>query len=186
MVAARTGCAILCIGHLTKSQTKAQYRGLGSIDIFNAIPSVLNLGKADEDVRVMVHNKSNFFETGAPIAFTLDGGFRWIGEYNITLDELLAGETSPRRNREREQAKQFLAELLADGPVDSEAVYALAEEQNIAPRTLERAKVEIGAKSHKPNGNWIWSMVLPPAFCPCLNRSRSPLATAMSQHDFIA
>jgi len=89
-----------------------------------------------------------------PIAFTLEGGFRWIGEYNITL----AGETSPRRNREREQAKQFLAELLADGPVDSEAVYALAEEQNIAPRTLERAKSEIGAKSHKPNGIWIWSM----------------------------
>jgi len=159
-VAARTGCAILCIGHLTKSQTKAQYRGLGSIDIFNAIPSVLNLGKADEEVRVMVHNKSNFFETGAPIAFTLDGGFRWIGEYDITLDELLAGdkETSSRRNREREQAKEFLAELLADGPVESETVYALAAELTIAPRTLERAKVDIGARSHKPNGIWIWSM----------------------------
>ena len=131
---------------------------MGSIDIFNAIPSVLNLGKADEEVRVMVHNKSNFFETGAPIAFTLEGGFRWVGEYDITLDELLAGETSPRRNREREKAKEFLAELLADGPVDSETVYALAAEQNIAPRTLERAKSEIGAKSHKPGETWIWSM----------------------------
>jgi predicted ATP-dependent serine protease len=29
-VAERTDCAILLIGHLTKSQTKAQYRGLGS------------------------------------------------------------------------------------------------------------------------------------------------------------
>jgi len=85
-------------------------------------------------------------------------GRRQSGEYDITLDELLAGETSPRRNREREQAKQFLAELLANGPVESETVYALAAELNIAPRTLERAKVDIGAKSHKPNGVWIWSM----------------------------
>jgi len=69
-VAEKTGCAILCIGHLTKSQTRSQYRGLGSIDIFNAILSVLNLGIVDEDMRVMVHNKSNFFEVGAPIAFT--------------------------------------------------------------------------------------------------------------------
>jgi len=56
-IAARTDCAILLKGHLTKSQTKAQYRGLGSQDIFNAIPSVLNLGKVDEDVRVLVHIK---------------------------------------------------------------------------------------------------------------------------------
>ena len=157
-VAARTGCAILCIGHLTKSQNKAQYRGLGSIDIFNAIPSVLNLGKADEEVRVMVHNKSNFFEIGVPIAFTLEGGFRWIGEYDITLEELLAGETSPRRGREREKAKEFLAELLADGPVESDTVYALAAEQGIARRTLERAKSEIGAASHNIGDSWVWSM----------------------------
>lgn len=157
-VAARTGCAILCIGHLTKSQTKAQYRGLGSIDIFNAIPSVLNLGKVDEDVRVMVHNKSNFFETGMPIAFTLEGGFRWIGEYDITLDELLEGEASPRRGRQRERAKEFLADLLEDGEVESERVYAFAEEQGIPRRTLERAKSEIGARSVRIGDTWMWSL----------------------------
>jgi hypothetical protein len=47
------------------------------------------------------------------------------------------------RGREREKAKEFLAELLADGPVDSETVFALAKEQGIAGRTLERAKTEI-------------------------------------------
>jgi len=157
-VAVRTGCAILCIGHLTKSQYKAQYRGLGSIDIFNAIPSVLNLGIVDEDVRVMVHNKSNFFEVGAPIAFTLNGGFRWIGEYDITLDELLAGDASPRRGRQREKAKEFLLELLADGEVDSTEVYALAEEQGIPRRTLERAKSEVGARSIKRGDTWVWTL----------------------------
>ena len=157
-VAARTGCAVLCIGHLTKSQNKAQYRGLGSIDIFNSIPSVLNLGKTDDDVRVMVHNKSNFFETGSPIAFTLEDGFRWIGEYDITLDELLAKEASPRRGKEREKAKEWLAELLADGEVESDTVYALAKEEKIARRTLERAKTDIGVKSVNMGDVWVWTM----------------------------
>lgn len=157
-VAARTGCAILVIGHLTKGQSKAQYRGLGSIDVYNAIPSVLNLGKVDDDVRVMVHNKSNFFEIGVPIAFTLNGGFNWIGEYDITIDELLAGGDSPRRGRQREKAKDFLAELLAEGEVDSNEVYALAEEQGIPRRTLERAKSEIGARSVQRADGWTWTM----------------------------
>lgn len=152
--ASRTGCAILCIGHLTKGQTKAQYRGLGSIDIYNSIPSVLNLGMVDEDVRVMVHNKSNYFEVGTPIAFTLNDGFQWIGEYDITLEELLAGEASPRRGRQREKAKEFLLELLASGDVDSADVYALAEEQDIPRRTLERAKSEIGAVSVRHANGW--------------------------------
>jgi len=157
-VAARTGCAILCIGHLTKSQTKAQYRGLGSIDIFNSIPSVLNLGRTDDDVRVVVHNKSNFFETGAPIAFTLEDGFRWVGEYDITLDELLAKESSPRRGKEREKAKEWLTKLLADGEIESDTVYALAKDEKIARRTLERAKTDIGAKSVNKGDVWVWTM----------------------------
>ena len=155
-VAARTGCAILCIGHLTKSQTKAQYRGLGSIDIYNAIPSVLNLGIVDDEVRVMVHNKSNFSTPGVPIAFTLNGGFRWIGEYDITLDELLAGDAMPRHSRQREKAKEFLEETLVEGEVDSNEVYALAAERGIHRRTLERAKSEIGARSMKIGDSWVW------------------------------
>jgi len=157
-VAARTGSAILCIGHLTKSQTKSQYRGLGSIDVYNAIPSVLNLGKADDDVRVLVHGKCNFFEVGVPIAFTLNGGFRWIGEYDITIDELLAGEISTRSGRQRERAKEFLANLLEDGDVDSTEVYSLAEEQGIPRRTLERAKSELGVRSVKVGDTWVWTL----------------------------
>jgi hypothetical protein len=146
------------ICYCDKSQTKSQYRGLGSIDIFNAIPSVLNLGKVDEDVRVMVHNKSNFFEVGAPIAFTLNGGFRWIGEYDTTIDELLAGDASPRRGCKREKAKEFLMGLLENGEVDSTKVYALAEEQGIPRRTLERAKSEVGARSIQRSDKWVWAL----------------------------
>jgi hypothetical protein len=157
-VAARTDCAILLIGHLTKSQTKAQYRGLGSQDIFNAIPSVLNLGKVDDDLRVMVHNKSNFFEIGVPIAFTLKDSFNWIGEYDITLDELLAGSISPQRGRQREKAKVFLEAILESGEVDSAEVYEQAEADGISRRTLERAKSELGVRSVQHSNGWVWTL----------------------------
>ena len=157
-VASRTGCAVLLIGHLTKSQTKAQYRGLGSQDIFNAIPSVLNLGKVDEDVRVLVHNKSNFFEVGNPIAFTLKNGFNWIGEYDITLDELLAGSITPQRGRHREKAKGFLEAILEDGEVSSNEIYEQAEAEGISRRTLERAKSELGVRSVQLSDGWAWRL----------------------------
>ena len=157
-VAARTGCAVLLIGHLTKSQTKAQYRGLGSQDIFNSIPNVLNLAQVDDDTRVLVHNKCNFFEVGLPLAFTLKDGFRWIGEYDITLDELLAGGISPQRDRQRERAKDFLEALLEDGEVTSAEVYAQAEAEGISRRTLERAKSELGVRSMQYSEGWVWTL----------------------------
>lgn len=155
-VAERTDCAVLLIGHLTKSQTKFQYRGLGSQDIYNAIPSILNLGKVDDDVRVLVHNKANFSDLGCPIAFTLNGGFEWIGEYDITIDELLANPLSPKRERQRDKAKAFLADLLSEGEVESNIVFSLAEDEGIPRRTLERAKTELCVRSIKRGETWFW------------------------------
>ena len=50
-VAEWTGCAIVIIGHLNKKGGKAQYRGLGSIDIYAAARSVLTVGRLDESTR---------------------------------------------------------------------------------------------------------------------------------------
>jgi len=48
--------------------------------------------------------------------------------------------------------------LLADGEVESDTVYALAKEEKIARRTLERAKTDIGAKSINMGDVWVWTM----------------------------
>ena len=49
-VAERTGCAIIIIAHINKAMSaKSQYRGLGSIDIRNAVRSVLSFGKIQDD-----------------------------------------------------------------------------------------------------------------------------------------
>ena len=95
-VAERTGCAVILIGHLNKAAGgQSAYRGLGSIDFRAAARSVLLIGrvKREPNVRVIVHDKSSLAPEGKPIAFCLDPetGFSWIGEYDITADELLSG-----------------------------------------------------------------------------------------------
>ena len=96
MIAERTGCAVILIGHLNKAAGgQSAYRGLGSIDFRAAARSVLLIGrvKREPNVRVIVHDKSSLAPEGKPVAFCLDPetGFSWIGEYDITADELLSG-----------------------------------------------------------------------------------------------
>ena len=87
-------CAVILIGHMNKnSNGKSSYRGLGSIDFQAAARSVLIVGrvKDEPEVRVVCHTKSSLAPEGTSIAFRLDknNGFEWIGEYDISADELL-------------------------------------------------------------------------------------------------
>ena len=104
-VAARHGCAVLLVGHLHKKGGAPQYRGLGSIDIYAAARSVMTVGKIplDETMRAIVHNKSNLSAPGASQAFGMDsaGGFCWLGEYDIGIDEILNGIKNRRANSQR-------------------------------------------------------------------------------------
>ena len=68
-VANQTGCAIVLVGHLNKSQSaNSAQRGLGSMDFRAAARSVLLVGrlKNDRDIRVMVHDKSSLAQRGPP------------------------------------------------------------------------------------------------------------------------
>ena len=98
-VANQTGCAIVLVGHLNKSQTaNSAQRGLGSMDFRAAARSVLLVGrlKNDRDIRVMVHDKSSLAPEGNSRAFSLDNGtLHWQKGYeNLTADELLSGRKS--------------------------------------------------------------------------------------------
>lgn len=90
-------CAIILIGHMNKnSNGKSSYRGLGSIDFQAAARSVLIVGriKDEPEIRVVCHVKSSLAPEGKSIAFRLDKdtGFEWIGEYDISADDLLSGD----------------------------------------------------------------------------------------------
>ena len=163
-VAERTGCAIVIVGHMNKaSGSKSIYRGLGSIDITAVARSVLLVGriKNDTPVRVMAQQKNSLAKEGTPIAFEIneDSGIRWIGEYDISVDELLNGESgAPSDSGKVTVVMEKLTELLADEEVPCGRLYEMFREMDMGKRTVDRAKKALGVRSVKRADGWYWML----------------------------
>lgn len=160
-LAEKTKCAIILIGHMNKaSGNKAAYRGMGSIDFFAVARSVLLVGRVEGEpnTRAVVQIKNNLASFGHPKAFALsEEGFQWIGDYEITVDEVLGG-IAPKANK-MEQAKQMLRELAeTQNAVLSNEIFDRADELGISKRTLENAKKELGIRARKINNAWYWEL----------------------------
>lgn len=161
MLAEKYHCAIILIGHMNKaSGNKVAYRGMGSIDFFAVARSVLLVGRVEGEpnLRAVVQIKNNLAEFGHSKAFQLsEEGFKWIGDYEITADEVLGGY-APKANK-MEQAKQMLRELAeTNHTVSSNEIFNLADELGISKRTMENAKKELGIKAKKLNNSWYWEL----------------------------
>ena len=160
VLAEKYHCAIILIGHMNKnSNGKSSYRGLGSIDFQAAARSVLIVGriKNEPEIRVVCHVKSSLAPEGKSIAFRLDKdtGFEWIGEYDISADDLLSGDN---RGQKIHAAKEFLKEILASGSVAQTKVAEEAESRRIKKKTLWNAKKELEIDSVKIGNQWFWML----------------------------
>ena len=164
-IAQSTGCAIVMIGHLNKAAgTQSTYRGLGSIDIAAVVRSILFVGKVKDDptTRVIVHEKSSLAPPGQALAFSLGDqkGFRWIGAYDISAEDLLAGGEGTKAELKQEQAIKLIYEFLADGKKVSIAeINKEAIERGISERTvrLARNSMKDNLESERQGKDWwIW------------------------------
>ena len=146
MIAEKTGCAIVLIGHLNKSSgTQSTYRGLGSIDIMAAVRSLLFIGKVKKDptTRVLIHEKSSLAPPGETMAFKLgdEEGFRWVGAYEISADDLLDGKEGKPTETKLQRGTKLIYELLADGnAVTIRELDEKAKSQGISQRTMREAR----------------------------------------------
>ena len=131
---------------------KAAYRGMGSIDFFAVARSVLLVGRVEGEanIRAVVQIKNNLEAFGHPKGFELsEDGFHWLGDYEITADEVLGG-IAPKANK-LEQAE-------TNNAMQSNEIFNLSEEQGISRRTLENAKKELGIRSRRINNSWYWEL----------------------------
>ena len=146
MIAEKTGCAIVLIGHLNKSSgTQSTYRGLGSIDIMAAVRSLLFIGKVKKDptTRVLLHEKSSLAPPGETMAFKLgdEEGFRWVGAYEISADDLLDGKEGKPTETKLQRGTKLIYELLADGNAATiRELDEKAKAQGISQRTMREAR----------------------------------------------
>jgi hypothetical protein len=169
-LAEETAAAVVIVRHLNKTATgNPLYRGGGSIGIVGAARSGLLVARDPDhdDVRILASTKSNLCAAPASIGFVLDDiagvpRLRWTGESPQTAVSLLAQRetsTSPR-----DDAREFLLELLSDGPLPSKEVQRQAKEAGVSWRTVRRTSDALQVQKHRhgPPGQsgayWTWSL----------------------------
>jgi hypothetical protein len=82
---------------------------------------------------------------------------------DVTADQAIAANAATARGEgSLAEAKAFLQELLANGPVDATEGGKAAKANNISDRTLARARKQLGIKSKREGygseGGWFWRL----------------------------
>jgi hypothetical protein len=168
-LAERYRCAVLAIRHLSKApQGRTIYRGLGTIDFAAAARSILLVAEHPENdqLRVIAHTKSSLAPAGKSLAYELrDNQLLWAGSVELSAEQLLAPRQSDDERSARDEAREFLLELLADGVVPVKEVKRAARDAELSWRTIERAKGELGVTAsrqgetgNRGGGQWVWSL----------------------------
>ncbi len=164
-----TGAAIVLVRHLNKAMGgSAIYRGGGSIGIVGAARSGLLVAKHpdDEERRILASTKCNLGPPPPSLAYRLEGhengaGYIvWEGVTTHTADALVSQPQGDEERTAREEAKDFLRDVLASGPVPSKEILRQARDAGINEKTLRRAKGDIGVTARKDgfDAGWIWEL----------------------------
>lgn len=160
-------CAVIAIRHLGKSfKGRAIYSGLGSIDFAAAARSILLVGQ-HQGQRLMAHVKSSLAPNGKTLKYVLrDGTLDWAGTSDVNPDDMLVTVRNASDATREDEARDFLTDMLSDGPQPVRELRRLARDAGIASRTLDRAKQALGITSHRigklgSSGEWVWKNANP-------------------------
>lgn len=169
-LAARHRVSVICVNHLTKGGgTKAVYRSMGSLAFNAAARAVWSVNRDldDPDRRLLLPAKMNLCKETTGIAYRIvDGHLAWEeSPVPMTADEFLQqevakSEESGQTKTARQEAIDFLRDLLAEGPRPSKDVIAEAKEFGHTEKTIRRAFKDLGGKPGKTGfeGGWVWSL----------------------------
>ncbi|WP_299192468.1 bifunctional DNA primase/polymerase [uncultured Erythrobacter sp.] len=172
-IADRRRCAIICVRHFGKGpQEQAMKKGLGSTDFVGISRNQFGLVRRNDDVRgfILLHLKTNF-EKGDAMLFTMGDADGRKGEQpkiafdkfaDIDADEFLSADPTSRgpQQDERQVAKDYLLEELADGRKEVGPLKRNAEARAISASTLDRARKELEITPQREGKKWFWE--LPP------------------------
>ena len=155
-------CAIVLIGHLTKTErSKELYRGLGSIDVVASARSVLQVERyeADKEIRIVRQIKNSLDSKGPDLLFEIrkDTGFRWLESKATEIVQQETGVTELPKNK-HELAAILLKKVLADGPVESNKIKEMMSHYRIGDKTMNEVKKDMGIKPFRKMRVWYWAL----------------------------
>ena len=165
-IAKRYDCGVVVVSHLNKSDSKAEYKGFGSVGIRASVRSTLTTGKIGEGTGRfgLFHSKSNGTKAGATLEFEVYGNaeVRWIGISKLTESQLLSGKGNEVKKGKYATARKWLEENLADGKAIWTADISEAmEEIGTSFGTAKRVKQDLGIGNFRRDNKVWWCFDVP-------------------------
>ncbi len=168
-MAERTGVAVLVIRHLNKSAggDNPLYRGAGSIGITGIARQELLTARdpEDENRRVLAVSKASLGPKAPSLSFRIvpfgtTSRIEWLGEAGFTARQLLSEPSSTEERSARDEASEFVRDVLAAGPVAAADVFKRGKAEGFGEKAVRGAKDRLGVKSKKLGfeGGWKWIM----------------------------
>lgn len=173
-LAAKHGAAVVCVSHLNKGGGgEALLRVTGSLAFVAASRAAFLIVRDNEDKhrRLLLPIKNNIGNDESGLAFSVEsyslpGGIEtsrvsWEGEpVTITADEAMSPPGDSEERSALDDAKEFLSNLLADGPLSSRQIKGDAEGAGYAWRTIQRAHKALGIDAYKSGmkEGWLWRL----------------------------
>jgi len=165
-MAMRSSVAVLAVTHLRKSPGAAVHRAIGSIAFAAAARAVWIVvpDPEDESRRLMLAVKQNLAAPTAGLAFRVEatGGTARIewepGGVTISADDVLGENITRDSGGALAEAREWLTDALAGGPVAAKKIQWEAQATGIAAITLRRAKKSLRVEKRKCafSGGWEW------------------------------
>jgi hypothetical protein len=169
-LADETGAAILMVRHLSKSHGgNALYAGGSSIGIIGQARAgfLIAVDPDDEAWRIFAPTKSNLAPKAPALRFRLEDvpghnqpRVKWGGVSAHTANALVSPTTED--TSAVGEARTFLLEQLADGPVAATVIQSEATREKHAQKTLRRAQRGLGIKPYRVGGQmggpWMWQL----------------------------
>jgi hypothetical protein len=179
-MAERMRVAILSVTHFSKSgansTTKALHRFIGSIAFTGAPRMAFAVIEDAEQAgrHLLLHAKNNLAKAPQGLAYRIEqclvgdgivaSRIVWDAEpVTITANEALAADTAGSHRSAKDEAAEWLRELLADGPLPAKQVRSEADAAGHSWATVKRAK-QAGRIEHfreggtADSGRWLWRL----------------------------
>ena len=142
----RYGVTFLIIVHTNKQMGLwGRKRIADSADIWDISRSVLIAGEANDGLRYISQEKSNYGPLAQTVLFRLDSGKVEFEGYTDKKDKdfVTAATAATYQAPAREDAKAFILDYLKDGEKETADLDGMMKAQGISGKTLERAKAEL-------------------------------------------
>ncbi|SPR99313.1 AAA family ATPase [Cupriavidus taiwanensis] len=174
-LAASHRCALLGITHFSKGTKGASpsERVIGSQAFVALARMVLVAGKDEAaERRIMARAKTNIWKDDGGIVYGIEQVEACIGitASRIAWGELIEGsareilndveQTDDEERTTLDDAEEFLAGLLSDGPMRAKEIKADADGAGFAWRTMQRASSRLGVEKRKlgVKEGWVWAI----------------------------